>query len=49
MACSKSVDEDKDVENFDDPEPVTKLTIENDKVTCETCDGFGKMLEAYQN
>ncbi len=49
MACSKSADENKDVENFDDPVPVTKLTIENDKVICEACDGFGKMLETYQN
>ena len=49
MACSKSDNEDKDVGNFDDPDPVAKLTIENDKVTCEACDGFGKMLEAHQN
>ena len=49
MACSKSSNEDREAENFDDPDPITKLTIENDKVTCETCDGFGKMIESYQN
>ena len=49
MACSKSADENKDFDNFDDPDPVTKLTIENNKVICEACDGFGKILETYQN
>jgi hypothetical protein len=49
MACTKSTDQGKEIENFNDPDPITKLTIENDKVICETCDGFGNMIETYQN
>ncbi|MRH99520.1 hypothetical protein GH721_03145 [Kriegella sp. EG-1] len=49
LACSKSTNKDEETNNMDDSDPITKLTIENDKVICETCDGFGSMLETYQN
>ena len=33
----------------DDAEPVSNLTIEGDKISCEFCDGFGTFIEAFEN
>ncbi len=43
ISCTKSSDTDFD------REPVANLIIESDKVICEFCDGFGTVIEAYEN
>lgn len=48
ISCSKN--SDKEVGNGpDDGRQVSKLIIENDKISCEFCDGFGAILETYEN
>ncbi|MFH6603887.1 hypothetical protein ACEZ3G_10400 [Maribacter algicola] len=43
ISCAKSSNTDFD------REPVANLIIENDKVICEFCDGFGSIIETYEN
>ena len=55
VSCNESSDPKFDtfspdnVFEGDDPEPVPNLIIESDKIICEFCDGFGIVVETYEN
>jgi len=55
VSCTESSDPQFDIfspDNVfegDDPEPIPNLVIESDRIICEFCDGFGMVVEAYEN
>lgn len=55
VSCTESSDPNFDFLSPDnvfegnDPEPIPNLIIESDRIICEFCDGFGMVVEAYEN
>ena len=49
VSCSNSTETNDFSIEPDIPEPIADLIIESDRIICERCDGFGAIVEAYEN